>query len=182
MSARQVVIHYHRPPDRYERFEQHLVHRTDDCVVTLLDAASVKRTITIDGVNALEPGASIVWFTFRGLWHDIGRFHTLDDRFTGVYANVLTPIDGFDSDEWRTTDLFLDVWQPAHGSPQILDQDELRDALRGGNIDAATARRAEAEAVSLVDSARQGTWPPPIVAEWTLERARGHVRGQGGVR
>ncbi len=182
MSARQVVIHYHRPPDRYERFEQHLVQRTDDCVITLLDAASVKRTITIDGVSALEPGASIVWFTFRDLWHDIGRFHTLDDHFTGVYANVLTPIDGFASDEWRTTDLFLDVWQPVSGKARILDEDELHEALRSGDIDAARARRAEEEAASLLEAARQGAWPPAIVAEWTLERARRHVRGQGGVR
>src|SRR5690606_253167 len=78
VSAGRVIIHYHRPPDRYERFEQHLVHRTHDCVVTLLDAASVSRDIVIDGVTALEPGASVVWFTFRDAWHDIGRFHTRD--------------------------------------------------------------------------------------------------------
>jgi len=183
VSAGHVVIHYHRLPDRYERFEQHLVHRTNDCAVTLLDATSIKRTIMIDGEPALEPDASVVWFTFRDAWHDIGRFHTLDDRFTGVYANVLTPVDGFDTAEWCTTDLFLDVWQPAGGGDiRILDADELAVARAAGSIAEATARRAEQEAAGLVEAARAGAWPPPIVAEWTLERARGHVRRQGGVR
>lgn len=182
MSAGDVVIHYHRPPDRYEQFEQHLVHRTQDCVVTLLESASVRRTLVIDGVTALEPGASVVWFTFRNAWHDVGRFHTRADEFTGVYANVLTPVDGFDGHEWRTTDLFLDVWQPPGGRARILDEDELAEARVAGVIDESTARRAEAEAAALVDAARTGAWPPAIVHEWTLERARGHVRRQEGVR
>ncbi|NLG63678.1 MAG: DUF402 domain-containing protein [Candidatus Cloacimonetes bacterium] len=182
MSAGRVIIHYHRPPDRYERFEQHLVHRTHDCVVTLLDAASVSRDIVIDGVTALEPGASVVWFTFRDAWHDIGRFHTRDDSFTGFYANVLTPVEGFDGTEWRTTDLYLDIWQPADGPPRILDQDELADARRAGAVDEASAQRAEREASALLHAAQAGAWPPPIVLDWTLERARRHVHWQRGVR
>jgi len=183
VSAGHVVIHYHRLPDRYERFEQHLVHRTNECVVTLVDATNVKRTIMIDGEPALEPGASVVWFTFRDAWHDIGRFHTLGDRFTGFYANVLTPVDGFDTDEWRTTDLFLDVWQAGDGGGvRILDEDELAEARAVGSIDEARARRAEQEAAAIAAAARADAWPPAIVAEWTLERARGHVRRQQGVR
>lgn len=182
MNDRTVIIHYHRPPDRYERFEQHLVHRTHECVVTLLDAATVKRPIVINSAVVLEPGASVVWFTFRDAWHDIGRFHTLADRYTGTYANVLTPVAGFDSAEWRTTDLFLDVWQPPGGPACILDEDEFRAARAAGALDEATAVRAEEEAAAVVQDAQAGRWPPSIVNEWTLGRARRHVHGEGGVR
>lgn len=182
MSGARVVIHYHRPPDRAERFEQWIVHRTPACVVTLLDAATVSRPILIDDAPALEPGAPIVWFTFRDAWHDIGRFHTRDGRFTGFYANVLTPVHGFDGDTWETTDLFLDVWQPAGGAARLLDEDELAAACAAAAIDAATAGRAEEEAAALLQAARAGVWPPSIVHEWTLERARRHVPRTGGVR
>lgn len=115
----------------------------------------------------------MVWFTFPGEHHDIGRFHTPDDRFTGLYANVLTPVEGLDGTEWRTTDLFLDVWLAASGGAlRVLDEDELSDALVHGWIDAETAALARAEAERLVRGAERGTWPPPVVAEWTLARAR----------
>lgn len=182
MSAARVVIQYHRPPDRVERFEQWIVHRTAGCVVTLLDAATVTRPMRIDGITALEPGAPVVWFTFRDAWHDIGRFHTRDGRFTGLYANVLTPVRGLDGNAWETTDLFLDLWQPAGGTPRLLDEDELAAARTAAAIDSATARRAEEEAAALLQAARTGSWPPPVVQEWTLERARRHVPRTGGVR
>ncbi len=175
MSAERVVIHYHRPQDRDERFEQRVVHRTPSCVVTLLESATLRQPMNIDGETALEPGAPIVWFTFADAWHDIGRFHTRAGAFTGLYANVLTPVQGIQGSVWRTTDLFLDVWQPRTGAARILDEDELAAALEAGAIDDAAAARARSEAEGLLAAARTGGWPPPIVGEWTLERARRHV-------
>ena len=60
---------------------------------------------------ALERGSDAVWFTFPGLWHDIGRFHRSDGTFTGIYANILTPPLIQPDGVWHTTDLFLDLWQ-----------------------------------------------------------------------
>ncbi|NNL29888.1 MAG: hypothetical protein HKO77_02635, partial [Gemmatimonadetes bacterium] len=40
-----------------------------------------------------------------------------------------------------------------------------------GHIDEDLAERAEAEAVRLMAAASVGTWPPPVVKDWTLERA-----------
>lgn len=177
MSAERVVIHYHRPPDRDERFEQIVLERTPQCVVTLLECAAVRRPIVIDGTVALEPGAAVVWFTFPGAWHDIGRFHTRAGAFTGLYANVLTPVQGIAGDEWRTMDLFLDVWQATDGRARVLDADELADACRRGDLDAATALRARQEAARLLRAGRAGVWPPAIVRAWTLERVRRHVHG-----
>jgi predicted RNA-binding protein associated with RNAse of E/G family len=170
-TPERVRIHYHRPPDREEVFEQQVIARTPDCVVTLLESARLDRPMRIDGDVALEPGSPIVWFTFPGVWHDIGRFHTADGTPTGLYANVLTPVEFLAADHWRTTDLFLDVWRDAAGRVHVLDEDELDAALRARWIDAPTAEAARAEAGRIRAEARAGRWPPPIVGDWPLERA-----------
>lgn len=154
--------------------------RLRDALVTYLPRAGVSRPMVIDGRTILEPGSPVVWFTFPGAWHDIGRFHTADGRFTGWYANILTPVE-ISGDDWRTTDLFLDVLLEPARPPRVLDRDELQAALDAGWIDAATAARAEAESDRLVELARGGRWPPPVVAEWTLEKARRHSDGPQGV-
>lgn len=167
-----VTIHYRRPPDRLELFEQAVVEDDGDCVVTFLAAARMKKVMEIGGRVALEPGSSIVWFTWRGgVWHDVGRFHAADGTFTGLYANVLTPV-AMDGAAWDTTDLFLDVWMDADGRVRILDRDEFDAALAAGWIDPRTAARALAEVERLADDARCGAWPPAAVREWTLERVR----------
>lgn len=146
-------------------------------VVTLLERAPLVQPSIVGSETVLEPGSSVVWFTFAGTHHDIGRFHTLDDRFTGFYANVLSPVEGLDGTEWRTTDLFLDVWLGAAGGPaRILDEDELEDALARGWIDSSTAAAARREAERLVQDAARGAWPPAVVSEWTLGRARAALR------
>ena len=69
-----------------------------------MPAAGVTRPTVVNGRAVLEPGAPVVWFTFPGRHHDIGRFHTADGTFTGCYANILTPVQ-------------LDADPPADGTP-----------------------------------------------------------------
>ena len=138
--------------------------------VTLKLGLQLKRPMVVEGRTVSEDGAAIVWFTFPGLWHDVGRFHRADGTFTGCYANVLTPVEIEPGHRWRTTDLFLDVWLDDRG-PRVLDEDEMEDALERGWIDPATAGRARAEAEGLRAAAEAGSWPPAVVLEWTLERA-----------
>lgn len=172
MTAGAVRIHYRRPPDRLQVFEQALVHDGIEYVVTCLPHAALAKPVTVDGRVVLEPGAPVVWFTYRGdVWHDVGRFHLADGTFTGLYANVLTPVL-LDGAEWHTTDLFLDVWMGADGRVEILDRDEFDAAVDAGWVDANTAVRALAEAERLAADARAGAWPPAHVREWTLERVR----------
>lgn len=166
-----VEIHYKRLPDRLDLFRQALVHEGAGYVVTLLDRAGVRRPVTVGERTILEPGAPVVWFTYPGAWHDVGRFHLADGTFTGFYANVLTPVV-MRGDRWETTDLCLDVWADAEGPVTLLDAPDLEVAREAGWVDAATSARAEAEAASLLRAAREGSWPPPHVREWTLERAR----------
>ena len=113
----------------------------------------------------------MVWFTFPGKWHDVGRFHRADGRFTGLYANILTPVE-MDGNRWSTTDLCLDLWMGADGKATLLDEEELREARVNGWVDEDTAARAEREGERLLAEALEGTWPPSVVREWTLERAR----------
>jgi predicted RNA-binding protein associated with RNAse of E/G family len=181
VSLPVVNIHYRRLPAREDVYRQELVHDAEDVRVTLARALRMRGPLRVDGAVALEPGSHVVWFTFPGLWHDVGRFHRADGHFTGIYSNVLTP-PVFEPDEvWRTTDLFLDVWIPARGEPRVLDRDEFEEARRAGWIDAATAARAEQEVEWILGEAAAGRWPPQVVREWTLERAE-RVAGSQGER
>jgi len=149
--------------------------------ITLAESLDFDPPLVIEGAPALETGSSVVWFTYPGAWHDIGLFHLADGRFTGIYANILTPCI-FDSRwDWQTTDLYLDLWIPAGGDPRdpiVLDLEEW-DAARGrGDLTPEQATRARDEADRLLALARTGAWPPPEVFDWTLARAQS-ARNQG---
>ena len=176
----EVRIHYHRPPDRTDVFVQRLVHDDGRVKVTLARDLRLSTPLTISGRPALEDGSTVVWFTFPGAWHDVGRFHLADGRLSGIYANVLVPCLFEPGETWYTTDLFLDLWIPANNgvwerivspAPQVLDAEELERAEEAGWISSTLAARARQEAERLLAAAREARWPPAVVEEWTLERA-----------
>ena len=171
MSAeRRARIHYRRLPDNERIFDQRIVLERDDVIVTLSEPLTLDEPMLIEGMPALERGSHALWFTFPGRWHDVGRFHLADGTFTGIYANILTPPLIEDAD-WYTTDLFLDVWLPAGGGVLLLDEDEMAEAIARGHLERDLAQSARAEADRLLELASRGDWPPPVVREWTLERA-----------
>jgi hypothetical protein len=158
-------------------FVQELLLDAPEVKVTFQPDTPIGEPVRVDGAAILEPGSPVVWFTFPGRWHDIGRFHTADGTFTGIYANVLTPcVLHREGDvpplRWETTDLFLDVWQGLDAKPKLLDEPELATAVREGHLLGETAQRARLEAGRILEAAKMGAWPPPVVEEWTLERAR----------
>ena len=171
MAIESVRIHYRRPPDRLDIFEQVVIDETPACTVTWMPEAGVREPVTAAGRAILEPGAPVIWFTYPGLWHDIGRFHLRDGTFTGYYANILTPVV-MEAGRWETTDLFLDVWLPEGGEAVLLDEEELASAERNGWVTGEVARRARDHAAELLEAARDGSWPPADVRAWNLERAR----------
>ena len=75
-----IRIRYRRPPDREQLFEQRLIARERDVVVTLLEAAAVERASVVDGAVILEPGSPVVWFTMPGARHDIDQPPALGRR------------------------------------------------------------------------------------------------------
>jgi predicted RNA-binding protein associated with RNAse of E/G family len=174
LSTPLVELRYRRPPDRLQVYQQPLVHDAPDVKVTLTAAVKLIRPMVVGGRVVSEHGASIVWFSFPGLWHDIGRFHLADGTFTGLYANTLTPVEMSAGHVWESTDLFLDLWTDERGA-FVLDEDELEEALARGWIDAATAARARGEVERILTERDHGRWPPAIVGEWPLERARQSV-------
>ena len=167
-----VDIHYLRPPDREQRFTQHLIWDVAEVKITFATDLAFDPPLRIDGEVVLETGSQVIWFTFPGAWHDIGLFHRADGIFSGTYANILTPCAFGEDGTWRTTDLFLDVWKDPAGRIKILDEDELDEAEERGWVTEDTARRARAEAQTLKRQAEAGSWPPPVVGEWSLARAR----------
>jgi len=171
-SPSSVRILYLRPPDRREVFVQRLLLDTDEVKVTLAESVPFDPPIRIEGRVALEKGSDAVWFTFPGQWHDIGRFHRADDRFTGIYANILTPPLIRPEGIWETTDLFLDIWVNPRGRLTVLDEEQLREAEARGWVSHTDADRARQEVRRIEGEFRAGRWPPPVVDEWTLERAR----------
>ena len=166
-----VDIYYRRigrPEDTYRLF---VLESSPELVVTFQPRTPIDQPIVVDDLTILEPRSPIIWFTFPGKWHDIGLFFRNNGGHTGMYANVLTPVDFIDSRTWSTTDLCLDVWVPRWGPVRTLDEDELSDAEGAGQVDAKLAERARAEAGSLVHSHSANAWPPPVVGEWSLARA-----------
>ncbi len=176
-SLPHVTIHYLRPPDHLQTFRQPIIHQSPEVIVTFSRGIRVPSPMELDGEVVLETGSDIVWFTFPRLWHDIGRFHNAAGAFTGFYANLLTPVELLPGDVWRTTDLFLDVWMKPGQAPKLLDEDELQDALDANALEAKTARCAREEAERILERAGAGAWPPPVVHEWTRERALAVLNG-----
>jgi predicted RNA-binding protein associated with RNAse of E/G family len=172
--VKSIDIHYRRLDGREQAFRQIVLEETPEYVVTLLPQADVHHTIVAGGRPVLEAGAPVVWVTYPGRWHDVGRFHLADGTFTGYYANILTPVK-MQVGSWRTTDLCLDVWVGADGTVELLDEDELLAAQSVGWIDAPTSARVRAEAAALMRAAASGEWPPAEARAWTLERARAAI-------
>jgi len=166
----EIRIHYLRLPDQEQVYVQRLVYDGDDVKITLAEEIEVapKR---VRGQLAMEPGSDVVWFTFPGAWHDIGRFYLTDHTFAGYYANILTPAEFKPDGEWATTDLFLDVWMSPDGHVSVLDEEQFLAAVQEGLIEPSVAERALQEVDRIRDAALAGQWPPPVVAEWDLERA-----------
>lgn len=171
-ARQEVRIHYRRPHAPDALFIQRLVHRDSSVLVSYMPATPLSRDLVVHGRPVLQNGSPVVWFTFPGAWYDVGRFHLPDGTFTGIYANILTPVRFLDELSWETTDLYLDVWLDHAGGITVLDEDELAQAEARGWLEPAHARAARAEAARVVELAGRGEWPPRVVDEWTLERVR----------
>ncbi|MGH7502612.1 MAG: DUF402 domain-containing protein [Longimicrobiales bacterium] len=167
-----VHIHYRRPPLREDVFVQLLLERRSNCIVTFMPLTPLASPLIVEERIVLEDGAPAIWFTFPDAWHDIGRFHRTDGAFTGLYANAITPVRFLDALTWETTDLFLDYWRSATGNECVLDEDEFEEAVRLGWLSDENASRARTEMNRIAQSSAAGEWPPAIVGEWTIERAR----------
>jgi predicted RNA-binding protein associated with RNAse of E/G family len=154
-------------------YEQRLLHEAEDLCVTLLERVPLTRPKQLNGRTILEPNASIVWFTFPGQMHDLGRFHLGNETFTGFYANVIMPVTFSSRHTWHITDLYLDIWLGLGQTFEVLDTEDLDEAVVRGVLEADTKVAAWNEVERLRMAWQQGLWPPPVVHEWTLARVGG---------
>jgi predicted RNA-binding protein associated with RNAse of E/G family len=89
------------------------------------------------------------------------------------------PVVMITASEWSATDLFLDVWIGNGEKPRVLDEDEFEHAVAQGWIEAGQAIAARREISAILDACESGTWPPPVVNEWTIERVSSGERQPG---
>jgi hypothetical protein len=168
MTSR-VRIHYHRPDRGTTVFEEHLVLDRPDVKVTLLDTYEGRDAFAGDRL-ILAARAPVVWFVYPRLCRDVGRFHLADGTFTGWYTNLRAPIRMVGSD-WYCTDLFLDHWLPADGSPSMwLDEDELLAARAAGLVGSDQLELVRRERAAVEADLGMG-WPPALACELDLAQA-----------
>ena len=168
--TRSITYEYRRPGKPVTIYNEWLVLDRPDVKVLLLDPYEGPEVVVGDRL-VLEHGAPIVWYVFPDKWHDIGRFHLADGTPTGWYTNLARP-PVLEGERWIGNDLFLDLWQPLAGGAEWLDEDELRDAVRGRVIDRATEKRINNERTMIQLAVDQGDWPPPIAKDIDLGQAR----------
>lgn len=168
--TRPIRYEYHRPGKDVTVYHEWLVLDRPDVKVLLLDAYD-GAVLRLGETVMLDAGAPIVWYVFPGKWHDIGRFHRSDDRFTGWYTNLAKPVEMHDG-VWSAHDLFLDLWLSRDGGATWLDEDEFANAVRSGVIDSATKRRILNERAIIDLQVSRGAWPPAIARDIDLTQAR----------
>jgi predicted RNA-binding protein associated with RNAse of E/G family len=165
-----IELEYRRPGKATIVYREWLVFERPDVKVLLLDAYEGP-TVSVEETIIQDTGAPIIWFVFPERWHDIGRFHTRDEAFTGWYTNFCRPPE-FHGTRWVARDLFLDCWQPTDGPVSWLDEDELAEAVRTKLIDHPTLQRIQNERQLLELQLREGTWPPAIARDMDLDQVR----------
>ena len=165
-----IQLHFDRPGKGVTQFEEWLVLDRGDTKVLLLEHYDGDDVVA-DGKTILAAGAPVVWYVFPETWHDVGRFHDAEGNLTGLYTNLCTPME-MDGANWRTRDLFLDLWQPVDGDPVWLDEDELKAAVRSNIIDTYTHKRIKNERALIDMQVKLNSWPPPITRDIDLEQAQ----------
>ncbi|MGO3753791.1 DUF402 domain-containing protein [Corynebacterium variabile] len=99
----------------------------------------------------------------------VNRFHFRNGTGHGPYPGqelyvdiaLVDPPASTDDTVWRTTDLYIDLVTYAGGRWELLDLDELGDALTAGLLDAETTHRALSSAQELITG---------VVSEGSVER------------
>jgi len=100
----------------------------------------------------------------EGRWWYPTTYTAADGTSKGTYANVCTPVELF-PDTVRYVDLYVDVIRQRDGTVEIVDAEELEDAVSDGFVSDETAEKAMnvAEAVErafevIVHSTERNRW------------------------
>ncbi len=77
-------------------------------------------------------------FVWRTKWeagkpYIINRYLNEKGELVGIYCDICRPVERVE-DGFIFDDLYLDVWQIPGNEPEILDEDELAEAIKAGYI------------------------------------------------
>lgn len=161
-AAPRVRIRYRRPPDGTRIHTQELVHDGPRFKLTRLAVSEGEAPLEVGGEVSLDPGSTLLWFTYPGRGFEVAACYRPDGDLAGYYTNFVAP-PRLDGDEWHVEDRWLDVWQPAEGKADLLDEEELEEAVERGWIEEGEAARVRARADRVLRLAAVGSWPPTEV-------------------
>jgi ribose-phosphate pyrophosphokinase len=164
---REISLIYKRFSHKISRIEQQLIFENSDMMITK-HRVKISTPFIINGDVVLDDGYWALWFTFWGKWHDIGKFYPPEEKFTGYYCDIITPMRRLSDSEIEITDLCLDLWISPDGNYTILDEDEFDEAVRSNWIDNSLIQRAKSELATLIESVKLGEFPPDFVKSYEL--------------
>ena len=156
-----ITLTYKRLPDRVNYFEQQLLYKDKEVIVTT-QGVTPSAPIIINGETVLGDNFNVIWFVFTGLWHDIGKVYNLKNEWTGYYCDIILPVD-CTTDKFEILDLILDLWISPDGTYEIQDEDEFETALENGIIDIELAEKARKALDNLINEVKSGYFPPEFV-------------------
>lgn len=147
-----------------------LIEATETLIISAHEI-SPSKPVTFLGEVVMDAGFWAVWFLFKDRPYDVGRFYRPDGTWTGFYCDVLEPVRWQGSDPKTLepiVDLFLDLWIAPDGRYLILDEDEFEEAIAQSRITQEQAAHARRVLEELVESTRQGDFPPRVVTEFAF--------------
>lgn len=156
-----ITLTYRRLPDRVNYFEQQLLYKDKEVIVTT-QTVTPSDPIIINGETVLDDNFNVIWFVFSGLWYDIGKIYNLNNEWTGYYCDIILPVER-ENEKFEIVDLFLDLWISPDGTYEIQDEDEFDTALENGIIDTDLAEKARIALNKLIDEVESGNFPPEFV-------------------
>lgn len=164
---RTITLTYKRLPDRVNYFEQKLLYKDPEVIVTT-QRVTPSEPIVINGETVLGDDFYAIWFVFTGMWYDIGKIYNLNEEWTGYYCDIILPVERT-PDKFEIVDLILDLWVTPDGVYEIQDEDEFETALKNGIIDTALADKARNALNNLIDEVRSGSFPPEFVKNFSTQ-------------
>lgn len=145
----------------------------------LLGDALVERVIwkrlpeprALFGEVVADTGA--VWYRFWLPQHDqvVERYYLADGTPLGIHIDVCGPIT-CDESSCRADDYILDIRIDAAGRVTVHNEEEFERSALLGEMDPATAARAEAHLRELTAAIARGRFPPPLARNWQIDLSR----------
>jgi len=144
---------------RAEWLQEMLVER----ITWAADAPAVQ----LQRTTVAAPGH--IWFRF---WlpdqqQVVEKYFAANRQPLGFFVPLCAPLQR-QGDSYAATSLLLALWLDMQGRVMMLDEDEFEAAVTSGRMTSDQAELAESNIRILTGGVAQGTFPPPLVRNFTL--------------